>query len=121
QLLLGTLGSVRQRFEQSQRCREIVNSLDIRRTPNGPLTRSLPVGNSLLYESSLRVMLCQQFRLRLDQVGKPCLQYLGNTLVILLPRALEQRLIGCVLDEGMFKHIGCLGWHAPLVEQLSLD
>ena len=85
------------------------------------LARPLPVGNSLLCEPSLRVVMRQQLGLCLDQLGKLCLQHLSNALVILLPRALEQRLIGCVLDESMLKDIGGLGWHAPLVEQFGLD
>jgi hypothetical protein len=63
----------------------------------------------------------QQFGLGLDHLGKLCLQHLGNALVIVLPRALEQRLIRRVLDEGMFKAIGGLGWYAPLVQQFGLD
>jgi hypothetical protein len=65
-------------------------------------------------------MMRQQFGLRLNQLGEAFLHHLGNALVVLLPCALEQRLIGCVLDEGMLKDIGGLGRHTPLVEQFSL-
>jgi hypothetical protein len=65
-------------------------------------------------------MIRQQFGLRLDQLGKPCLQHLSNAPVVLLPRALEQRLIGRLLDEGMLEQIGSLRQRAALVEHLGL-
>src|SRR2546427_9169219 len=99
----------------------MANCLDVSRAFDGYLSRLLPVGNSLLCEPSLGVVMRQQFGLRLDQLGKLCLQHLGNALVVLLPRALEQRLIGRVLDESMLKDLSGLGWHAPLVEQFGLD
>ena len=52
--------------------------------------------------------------------GNVLCQHLGNALVVLLPRAPEQRLIGRVLDEGMLERVGGLRRQAPLVEQLGL-
>src|SRR6266446_5203964 len=99
----------------------MANRLDVSRAFDGYLSRLLPVGNGLLCEPRLGVVMSQQFGLRLDQLGRLYLQNLGNALVILLPRAPEQRLIGCILNEGMLKDIGGLGWYAPLVEQFSFD
>ena len=50
----------------------------------------------------------QQFRLCLFVSRKSFFQHLGNLLVILLPGALEQRLIGRVLDQGMLEEVACL-------------
>jgi hypothetical protein len=63
----------------------------------------------------------QQFRLRLSRLGKLLGQHLGNALVVLLPCALEQRLIRHILDEGVLKHIGRLRWRTSLVDNLRLD
>jgi hypothetical protein len=57
-------------------------------------------------------MLRQEFRLRLDRFGKLCGQHLGNVLVVLLPGALEQRLIRCLLEQGMLERIRGL-WRYP--------
>ena len=54
-------------------------------------------------------MMRQQFRLRLDCLGKLPLQYLGDVLVIMLPRAPQQRLIGGLLDQGMLKDVPARG------------
>ena len=40
--------------------------------------------------------------------GKLRLQHLGNALMVLLPRAPQQRLIGRVLDQGMLEAVGRL-------------
>jgi hypothetical protein len=50
-------------------------------------------------------MMGQQVGLGLGGFGKACLQHLHNPLVKLLPRALEQGLIGGILDESMLKNI----------------
>jgi len=62
----------------------------------------------------------QQLGLGLDQCGKLGLQHLGNALVIVLPRALEQRLIRRVLDERMLERVGRLGWQTSLVHQFGV-
>ena len=62
----------------------------------------------------------QQLGLGLGEIGKLRFQHLGNALMVLLPRAPEQRLIGCLLDQGMFEHICGLWWHTALVEQFGL-
>ena len=41
--------------------------------------------------------------------------------MVLLPRALQQRLIGGVLDEGMLEQVGRLWRYPSLVEQFGLD
>ena len=80
----------------------------------------LPVGDGLRLEPGLGVVMRQQLGLGLAVLGKLRLQHLRNALVILLPRALQQRLIGRVLDQGMLEDIRRLRRQPPLVEQLRL-
>jgi hypothetical protein len=51
-------------------------------------------------------------------VWKSLFQHPDNLLVILLPGALEERLIGGVLNQGMFEEVPCLLTDAALVENL---
>jgi hypothetical protein len=62
----------------------------------------------------------QQFRLRLDRLGKALGHHLRNTLVILLASAPQQRLIRGVLDQGMLEEVCRLRRHPPLVQELCL-
>ena len=62
----------------------------------------------------------QQLGLGLDNVGKLCLQHLGNALVVLLPSAPEQRLVCGILHQGVLKEVGRLRGMAALVEQFGL-
>ena len=74
QLLLGTLGGVWQGREQLQPLGEVRDRFHIGRALDGPLARPLPVGNSLLAEARLGVVMRQQFGLGLDGLGKLGLQ-----------------------------------------------
>ncbi len=66
-------------------------------------------------------MMGQEFGLGLTEVGKACLQHLGNALMVLLPHAPQQGLIGDVLNQGMLKAVGRLRRHALLIQQLHFD
>jgi len=63
----------------------------------------------------------EQFWLDLFDLCKPPFQHLGNLLVILLPCALEQRLIRRILNQGMLEEVAGVRRQAALVEQLGLD
>src|SRR5262249_57468207 len=63
----------------------------------------------------------QQLWAGLDSLRKAGCQDLPNVLMILLPGASEQRLIGRILDEGVLEHVGSLGRGAVLLEELGLD
>ena len=65
-------------------------------------------------------MIRQQFGLGLPGLRKPRLQHLRNALMRLLPGTLEQRLIGCLLNQGVFEEIGCLRQQSALIYQLRL-
>ena len=55
-------------------------------------------------------MIRQQFRLRLGRLGKLLGEYLRNALMVLLPCALEERLLGGLLDQGMLEDVRRLRW-----------
>jgi hypothetical protein len=99
----------------------VADRFRIGRTLQGALTSHVPVGQSLCAQARLGVVMRQQLRLRLGRVRKPLRQHLGKALMVLLPRAPEQRLIRGILDERMLKGIGCLWWYTSLVDNLRLD
>ena len=53
----------------------------------------LPVGDGLLREARLGVVMGQQLGSGLSGLGKLCLKHLGNALVMLLTGTPQQRLI----------------------------
>src|SRR5215475_5227332 len=85
------------------------------------LTCQLPVVDGRFNEPRFGVVMRQQLRLGLDGLRKAGCQDLPNALMILLPGASEQRLIGCLLDEDVLEHVGSLGRCAMLLEELGLD
>ena len=62
----------------------------------------------------------QQFGLGLADLGKAHLQHLSNALMVLLPRAPQQGLIGRVLDQGMLEEVRRLGRQTLLIQELRL-
>src|SRR5215475_10357329 len=98
QFLLGTLWGIGQGGKEIEPLCEVADRLEMGRALEGALTRGLPVGNSLRPEPRLGVVMCQHFRLLLNGLGELCLQGPRNALMVLLPRAPEQRLIGSLLD-----------------------
>ena len=80
--------------EQLDASGQVADGFQIRRAVARVLARPLPVGNGLLREARLRVVVRQQFRLRLRRVGKPLRQHLRNALMVLLTCTPQQRLIG---------------------------
>src|SRR5262245_38630797 len=89
QLTSGALSSVWQGLEHLQPFREVTDGFHIGRARAGALSRALPVGDGLGTQARLGVVMRQQFGLRLGGLGKARLQHMHNTLVELLPRALE--------------------------------
>jgi hypothetical protein len=61
----------------------------------------------------------EQFRLGRDHLGKLRFEHLGNALVDLSPRALEQRRIGGILDQRMLEHVPGSRWPSSLIEELG--
>jgi hypothetical protein len=69
------------------------------------LTGLPPSGEGLLVEARLRVMMGQQLGLGRSGLGKVGRDDVGDVLVVLLPRALEQGLIRRLLDQRMPEEI----------------
>ena len=63
----------------------------------------------------------EQLGLQRDSLRKLCFQDLRNPLVVMLPRAPEERLIGNpLLDEGVLEGIERLGTSTLLIDQLGV-
>src|SRR5262249_16151005 len=97
--------SVRQCLEQFQTLGEVCERFRMSRALDGTLACPLPISHSLLPETRLRVMMRRQLRLDLDNLSKLRRQHLGNTLMVLLARVLQERLIGGILDESMLEDV----------------
>ena len=65
-------------------------------------------------------MMRYQLRLGLGNLGKLRLQHLGNALMVLLSRALQERLIGGILDEGMLEDVPAARRQTALVDQFGI-
>ena len=119
QLVLSALSAVRQGREYLDPFGEMAYCFHMRRALDGPLAGTLPVADSQRAETRFRVVMGQQLGLGLSRLREALCQHLRNTLMRLLPGAPEQRLIGCLLNQGVLEKIGCL-WHYPaLVEQFG--
>src|SRR6266566_5085101 len=92
----------------------------MRRALESALPGPLPIEQSLRMQAGCCVMLRQQFWLRLGGLGEALGQHLSNALVVLLPGALEQRLVGRILDERVLERVGRLRWESPLRDDLCL-
>ena len=64
-------------------------------------------------------MMRQQFGSGRNGVGKLLGQHLGDLLMVVLPGALQQRLIGHLLGEGVLEGVDVLGEELQLVEELG--
>ena len=84
------------------------------------LTRTLPVRDGLGPEAGFCVMMGYQLRLGLGNVGKLRRQHLGNMLMILLARALQERLVGGILDEGVLEDLLAARRQTALVDQFGI-
>ena len=65
-------------------------------------------------QASFVVVMCQQLGLRENGFGELGFECLGDALMVLLAGAFQQRLVGRVLDQGMFEAVGCR-WRLPLL------
>src|SRR5262245_16144033 len=97
------------------------NRFDMGGSLDSFLPSVMPIVHRFFRETCFRIVMCQQFWLCLGGLWELFLQYLGNSLVIVLPRTLQQGLRGCVLTECVLEHIGCLRWHTTLIDNLRLD
>ena len=90
---------------QFQSSLAVDHSLHVGRALYGELTGSVPIVDSLISQAGFRIMLGQNFRFGLGGPREPIFKHLRNSLMILLPTDLEQRLIGCVPDKRVLEVI----------------
>ena len=104
----------------SSRAFEVAQGFLISRVLERPLSCPLPVRERRLVLPRLGVVVGDQLRLGINRLRKALLEHLCNTLMVLLAGALEQRLIGCILDQGMLEEIRRLRGQPLLIEELRL-
>jgi hypothetical protein len=114
-LLLGPRRGLGEHGQQRQAHGEVLDGFQVGRTLQRLLPGPLPIGDGLRTEPGFGVVLRDQFGLGLDDLGKLRGQHLGNALVILLTGALQQRLIGGILNERGLEAVGGLWWQPPPV------
>src|SRR4029453_13820007 len=90
---------VRQGPKDFQRAGELPDGLDIGRACDGVLPGLDPVAERLFLEASLGEVMGQKLGLRGADLGKLLREDLGDPLMMLLPRALEERVVGGIADE----------------------
>jgi hypothetical protein len=117
--LLGTLRCLWQGFQQLDPGGTVADGFQMGRALAGLLARLLPVAHRLLGAARRGVVLGHQLRLGLHERGELCFEDLGNLLVHLLAGALEQRRIGCILDQGVLKDIPGPRRPPPLIEEFG--
>ena len=119
QLLPGPVGGVRQGREHLEPLGQMPDRFQIGGALDGALAGLLPIRNRLGHRAGLRIVMGQQLGLGLAELGKARLQHLGNTLMVLLPRTLQQGLIGRVLDQGVLEEVRRLWRQPPLIQKLA--
>src|SRR5712691_10545362 len=97
----------------------MTDCLDMRRALDSTLASALPVWNSLLTSICPHIVLCQQLGLCLCNVWQLRFQYLRNALMVLLPCAPYEGLIGHLLREGVLEGVGKARGGVGLIEKLS--
>src|SRR5712691_480746 len=97
------------------------NSFHMGRALDRTLCRLGPVGDRLGRESCFRQVMGDEFWLCFSGLWELLFQDQRNALVVLLPRALQQRLVGAVPNQRVLEHVGRLWWHASLVHNLCFD
>ena len=90
QLLLAVLKRVWEGGEHLQPLAEVPDRFHVCRALVRALASFIPVPHRLLDEACLSVVVCQQFGLRRDRLGKALGEDLRNALVVLPPRAPQQ-------------------------------
>src|SRR5262249_24151734 len=86
-----------------------------------PLSCAMPVTDGGFRQTGFRVMMGEQFGLCLNRRWKLFLKYLPNASMVLLPRALQKRLIRRILNERMLEEIVRLWWDTSSVYNLRFD
>ena len=120
QFLPGTPWCGGKRGEQFQTFPQVANRFQIRIAGGRFFPCMLPRGNRGLGETGYGVVMGHEFGLGLNGLWKLRGQDLGNLLVVLTPRAMEQSLIGHILNQGMLKQVRGLRGRSPLIHYFRL-
>ena len=121
QLAPRPLGAFRHGAKHLQPLGEVCGRLQIGRSLERPLARALPVGHGFAGASCLGVVTGEQLGLGLDDLGELLSRISAIRACDLLAPALEQRLVGGVLDQGVLEAVGRLGRRAAAEDQLGCD
>ena len=119
--MLPTLDRVGQRVEEFQARRQVTGGFGVGRTLGRALSGPLPVRNRRLGQSGCGVVVRDQLGPGLHGLGKTVFQGQGNLAVISLAPALEQGLIGTLLDQGLAEGVMGLGREAVVRQQVCID
>ena len=112
---------IRQSAKQFQAPPRVVGGFEVGGALQRPPSGGLPIGNGLLDQAGLGVVLRQQLRSGVDDLGKVGFQSGGDALVVLLAGALQKRLVGGVLDESVLEAVGRLRRRSLLVKEFGSD
>ena len=115
----GALGSIWQALKHLQPLATVRYCFNIGRSHIAALAGSLPVLHCLLCKAGLRVVMRQQFGLRLYRLRKSRFQLPGKLRMVALTRARQQRLIGYLLGQGVLEGVGALREQTRFVEELG--
>src|ERR1700736_4231511 len=105
ELLLGAPRRVREALQHVEAPPEVGDRLEIRRSLDGPLAGPPPMLDRVRAETGLRIVVAEQFRLRVGRFWKLRGQDGCDSLVELLAPGLQERLVGGLLDESVLKDI----------------
>src|SRR6266568_4056096 len=105
ELLLDTFWRYWQSLQQLKSLREVTDRFDMRRVLDSPLASTLPIWNSLITSICPRIVLSQQFGLCLSHFWKVFFVHLRDALMVLLPHAPHERLIGHLLGESVLEGV----------------
>ena len=107
--------------KQRERPAKMSNRFRVRGAPHGALARRRPVGDGILVETGLAIVIGQQFGLALHDGRIMLLQSLRDMPMKLLAQLAQQRAVGGVLHQCVLKDVGRFWRGAALEEQSSLD
>ena len=96
---------VGQMLEHVEPSGEVCDGFRIRRSFVSTLARVLPVTDGLLNQARLGAMVGEQFGLDLGRLRKSLGKHLSDPLMELLASALQQRMVGRLLDQRMLEGV----------------
>ena len=115
------LARLRQRPDEIEGAPQMADGLLVRRPPRRTLARLLVVRARRRGQPRLVVVPRDHLGLGRDARGEALFQHLGDARVQLLARALEQRLVRRLLDQGVLEGVRGRGRLAAREEDLRVD